>query len=177
AFSLLASLLVSITLVPALASTLFKKGVKRRNKPHEEGLGVVSTTYKKVLKWSLNHKWIVIILSTLILILTIVFGGPRLGTSFISAGDDKFLAITYTPKPGETEQSVLNHAKDVEKYLKQKKHVKTIQYSVGGSSPVDPTGSTNSMAIMVEYDNDTPNFDVEADKVIKHVDGFKHPGE
>ncbi len=33
------------------------------------------------------------------------------------------------------------------------------------------------MAIMVEYDNDTPNFDVEADKVIKHVDGFKHPGE
>ncbi|MBE5660239.1 efflux RND transporter permease subunit [Staphylococcus sp. SS21] len=177
AFSLLASLLVSITLVPALASTLFKKGVKRRNKQHQEGLGVVSTTYKKVLKWSLNHKWIVIILSTLILILTIVFGGPRLGTSFISAGDDKFLAITYTPKPGETEQSVLNHAKDVEKYLKQKKHVKTIQYSVGGSSPVDPTGSTNSMAIMVEYDNDTPNFDVEADKVIKHVDGFKHPGE
>ncbi len=177
AFSLLASLLVSITLVPALASTLFKKGVKRRNKQHQEGLGFVSTTYKKVLKWSLNHKWIVIILSTLILILTIVFGGPRLGTSFISAGDDKFLAITYTPKPGETEQSVLNHAKDVEKYLKQKKHVKTIQYSVGGSSPVDPTGSTNSMAIMVEYDNDTPNFDVEADKVIKHVDGFKHPGE
>ncbi|UMT80294.1 efflux RND transporter permease subunit [Staphylococcus roterodami] len=177
AFSLLASLLVSITLVPALASTLFKKGVKRRNKQHQEGLGVVRTTYKKVLKWSLSHKWIVIILSTSILILTIVFGGPRLGTSFISAGDDKFLAITYTPKPGETEQSVLNHAKDVEKYLKQKKHVKTIQYSVGGSSPVDPTGSTNSMAIMVEYDNDTPNFDVEADKVIKHVDGFKHPGE
>ncbi len=33
------------------------------------------------------------------------------------------------------------------------------------------------MAIMVEYDNDTPNFDVEADKVIKHVDGFKHPGK
>ncbi|PZK16511.1 multidrug transporter [Staphylococcus aureus] len=177
AFSLLASLLVSITLVPALAATLFKKGVKRRNKQHQEGLGVVSTTYKKVLHWSLNHKWIVIILSTLILVATIVFGGPRLGTSFISAGDDKFLAITYTPKPGETEQAVLNHAKDVEKYLKQKKHVKTIQYSVGGSSPVDPTGSTNSMAIMVEYDNDTPNFDVEADKVIKHVDGFKHPGE
>ncbi|HHA7051302.1 TPA: efflux RND transporter permease subunit [Staphylococcus aureus] len=177
AFSLLASLLVSITLVPALAATLFKKGVKRRNKQHQEGLGVVSTTYKKVLHWSLNHKWIVIILSTLILVVTIVLGGPRLGTSFISAGDDKFLAITYTPKPGETEQAVLNHAKDVEKYLKQKKHVKTIQYSVGGSIPVDPTGSTNSMAIMVEYDNDTPNFDVEADKVIKHVDGFKHPGE
>ncbi len=42
AFSLLASLLVSITLVPALAATLFKKGVKRRNKQHQEGLVVVS---------------------------------------------------------------------------------------------------------------------------------------
>ncbi len=50
--------------------------------------------------------------------------------------------------------------------MKQKERVKTIQYSVGGSSPVDPTGSTDRMAIMVEYDNDTPNFDVEADKVI-----------
>ena len=58
------------------------------------------------------------------------------------------------------------------KIFKTEKACKTIQYSVGGSSPVDPTGSTNSMAIMVEYDNDTPNFDVEADKVIKHADGF-----
>ncbi|WP_460374264.1 hypothetical protein, partial [Staphylococcus aureus] len=67
--------------------------------------------------------------------------------------------------------------KDVEKYLKQTEHVKTIQYTVGGSSTVDPTGSTNSMAIMVEYDNDPTNFDVEADKVIKHADGFNHPRE
>ena len=177
AFSLLASLLVSITLVPALASTLFKKGVKHRYNGQQEKLGIVSKSYKKVLAWSLNHKWLVIIISTVILVLTIVLGGPRLGTSFISSGDDKFLAITYTPKPGETEQAVLNHAKDVEKYLQHKDKVKTVQYSVGGPSPVDPTGSTNSMAIMVEYDNDTPNFDEEPDKVLKHVDSFKHPGE
>ncbi|EHJ09014.1 efflux RND transporter permease subunit [Staphylococcus simiae] len=177
AFSLLASLLVSITLVPALAATLFNKGVKHRQNGQNEKLGIVSRSYKKVLAWSLNHKWLVIIISTVILVLTIVIGGPRLGTSFISSGDDKFLAITYTPKPGETQQAVLNHAKDVEKYLQHKDKVKTVQYSVGGPSPVDPTGSTNSMAIMVEYDNDTPNFDEEPDKVLKHVDSFKHPGE
>lgn len=54
-------------------------------------------------------------------------------------------------------------------YLKQKKH-KTIQYSVGGSSPVDPTGKERGNCL--KYDNDTPNFDVEADKVIKHADGL-----
>lgn len=33
------------------------------------------------------------------------------------------------------------------------------------------------MVIMVEYDNDMFNFDVEVDKVIKYVDGFKYFGE
>ncbi|KMR64723.1 hypothetical protein EU64_14945, partial [Staphylococcus aureus] len=59
----------------------------------------------------------------------------------------------------------------------QKKHEKTIQYPVGGSSIGDSKGSTHSMANMVEYDNDTPNFEVEADKDTKHADGFIHPGE
>ena len=35
---------------------------------------------------------------------------------------------------------------------------------MGGPSPADPTGSTNSMAIMLEYDKDTPNFEEEPDK-------------
>lgn len=175
AFSLIASLLISITLVPALASTLFKRGIKQK-RPQKEGLGVVSSSYRKVLKWSLNHKWIVLVLSIVILVATILLGGPRLGTSFISTGEDKFLAITYTPKPGETQEAVLNHAKDVENYLKQKDKVDTVQYSVGGPSPADPTGSTNSMAIMVKYKDDTPNFDEEPDKVLNHIDKFKHPG-
>ena len=66
AFSLLASLLVSITIVPALSASLFKKGIKR---PRTENLGIVSKQYQRILKWSLNHKWIVIIVSTVLLIL------------------------------------------------------------------------------------------------------------
>lgn len=177
AFSLLASLLVSITVVPALASSFFKNGIQRKKDSKNEKLGAVGRGYQTILKWSLNHKWIVIIITTIILILSIVLGSAKLGTSYISTGDDKFLAITYTPKPGETEQSVLNHAKDVENYLQDKDKVKTVQYSVGGPSPADPTGSTNSMAIMVEYAKDTPNFDEEPDKVINHVSKMKHPGE
>ncbi|RZI07546.1 efflux RND transporter permease subunit, partial [Staphylococcus aureus] len=57
-FSLLASLLVSITIVPALSSTFFKNGIHEKRK---RSLGRVGRDYKKVLKWSLNHKWIVLI--------------------------------------------------------------------------------------------------------------------
>ena len=174
-FSLLASLLVSITVVPALGSTLFRKGIQ--TKPQKQAQGVISTGYKKVLNWSLNHKWIVIIISIVLLAGSIGLGAAKLGTSYISSGDNKFMALTYTPKPGETEKSVLEHGEQVQKYLKTKNKVKTVQYSVGGPTPSDPTGSTNSMALMVDYDKDTPNFEEEPDKVLKHVDSFKHPGQ
>lgn len=174
-FSLLASLLVSITVVPALGSTLFRKGIQ--TKPQKQAQGVISTGYKKLLNWSLNHKWIVIIISIVLLVGSIGLGAAKLGTSYISSGDNKFMALTYTPKPGETEKSVLEHGEQVQKYLKTKNKVKTVQYSVGGPTPSDPTGSTNSMALMVNYDKDTPNFEEEPDKVLKHVDSFKHPGQ
>ena len=177
AFSLLASLLVSITVVPALAQH-FQESLKqqRQVKQNNESLGTVGRGYQKVLSWSLNHKWLVIIITTIILIASVVLGGTKLGTSYISTGEDKFLAVTYTPKPGETEEAVLKHAKDAENICKVRRKVKTVQYSVGGPSPADPTGSTNSMAIMVEYAKNTPHFDEEPDKVLKHLDRYKHPG-
>ena len=89
--------------MPALGSTLFRKGVK--TKRQREGLGVISKEYRRILKWSLNHKWIVIVISIVILIGSIGLGATTLGTSYISSGDNKFLALTYTPKPGETEKS------------------------------------------------------------------------
>ncbi|RIN49546.1 efflux RND transporter permease subunit [Staphylococcus simulans] len=173
-FSLLASLLVSITIVPALASTFFKNGIKQKR---QRSLGAVGRGYKKVLNWSLNHKGIVLIITTVILIGSIGLGAAKIGTSFISTGEDKFMALTYTPKPGETKEQVLKNAEQVQKYLNSKDKVKKVQYSLGGASPIDPTGSTNNMAVMIEYASDTKNFDTEPDRVLKHIAGFKQEGE
>ena len=174
-FSLLASLLVSITLVPSLGATFFKNGVK--NREQKGGLGAVGSAYRSALNWSLNHKWIVLIVSIFILVGSVVIGARNLGTSYISTGDNKFLALTYTPKPGETQKSITQHAEKVQNYLDKKDKVETVQYSIGGPTPQDPTGSTNSMAIMIKYQSDTPNFDEEPDKVLKHIETFKQPGE
>ena len=178
AFSLLASLLVSITVVPHWLLH-FQKGIKlKRNsqRQNDRGLGVVSKSYRKILNWSLNHKWIVLVISVVILVGSIALGGAKLGTSYISTGDDKFLAVTYTPKPGETEKSVLDHAKQAQKYLQSKDKVKQFNIQWEVHHP-DPTGSTNSMAIMLEYDKDTPNFEEEPDKVISHLSKMNQPGE
>ncbi|KIX91103.1 multidrug transporter [Staphylococcus microti] len=173
-FSLLASLLVSITIVPVLGSVFFKRGLPKKTTAH---VGVVGQRYKRILGWSLDHKWIVMLISTFLLIASIGLGVMKVGTSFISAGDNKFMALTYSPKPGETEENVLKHAEAVERYLQKNKYVENVQYSVGGASPVDPTGSTNSMALMVQYDTQTPNFDEEPERVLDHIKTFKHPGD
>ncbi|KFE41190.1 efflux RND transporter permease subunit [Staphylococcus agnetis] len=173
-FSLLASLLVSITIVPVLGSVFFKNGLRKQPKHH---LGKLGQGYRRVLSWSLNHKWIVIILSTLLLIGSVVLGSMKIGTSFISTGEDKFMALTYKPKPGETKDDVLKNAEQVQKYLNHKPHVRNVQYSVGGPSPADHTGSTNSTALMVEYDSDTPNFKTEPERVLKHIASYHHAGD
>lgn len=72
------------------------------------------------MNWSLNHKWIVLIVSIFILVGSVVIGAKNLGTSYISTGDNKFLALTYTPKPGETQKSVTQHAEKVQNYLDKK---------------------------------------------------------
>ncbi|MDO5375349.1 MAG: efflux RND transporter permease subunit [Staphylococcus rostri] len=173
-FSLLASLLVSITIVPVLGSVFFKRGLAKKPASHT---GVVGQRYKRILSWSLDHKWIVMILSTVLLVVSIGLGMAKVGTSFISTGENKFMALTYSPKPGETQENVLKHAEAVERYLQKNKYVENVQYSVGGASPVDPTGSTNSMALMVQYDTKTPNFDEEPQRVLDHIKTYKHPGD
>ena len=89
-FSLLASLLVSITVVPALASTFFKNGINIKGNVNEENKLGISKGYKRVLGWSLNHKWLVLIISIVILIASIGIGAAKLGTSYISTGKISF---------------------------------------------------------------------------------------
>ncbi|TDL98469.1 efflux RND transporter permease subunit [Macrococcus brunensis] len=170
-FALLASLLIAITIVPMLGHIFFRNGIKGH---HDEKPGRIAHFYRNILEWALNHKWIVGILSTLLLIGSLMLT-PLVGTSFISTGEDKLLALTYKPEPGETEEEVVDHADEIQKELAKNKNVSNIQYSVGGKNPFSPVAS-NDMAMMVEYDKDTPNWDSEAEKVLNKIATFDHPG-
>src|SRR5690606_28939286 len=56
-FALGASLLVAITVVPALSHTLFKKKLYgKKEESQHRGVGKLAAWYKGILKWTLNHK-------------------------------------------------------------------------------------------------------------------------
>ncbi|CAH0347220.1 efflux RND transporter permease subunit [Bacillus sp. CECT 9360] len=172
-FALLASLVVAVTIVPAMAHSLFKKGLK--GKSHENKPGRLSGFYRKVLTWSLNHKLITFGLA-IVLLVSSLFLVPVIGVSFIPAEEEKTMIITYKPAPGEKLEDIEAATEQSEKYFMDRKNVDSIQYTIGGENPMT-MGPDNSALFYVMYDPDTENFEKEKEKVIQDLQDFSSQGE
>ncbi|NMH70862.1 efflux RND transporter permease subunit [Bacillus sp. RO3] len=171
-FALLASLLVAVTIVPMLAHSMFKKGV---GKKHVEKQSRLAQWYKGVLNWSLNHKIITSLLAIAMLVGSL-FLVPLIGVSFLPSDEEKMVMATYKPDPGQTEEEVAEIAQRAEEYFQGRKGADTIQYSVGGENPMSP-GSSNNAIFYVQYKEDTENFSVEKEQVIKDLQETTEKGE
>jgi hydrophobic/amphiphilic exporter-1 (mainly G- bacteria), HAE1 family len=172
-FALLASLLVAITIVPMLAHSMFKKGVKA--KVHEEKPGKLAGFYKKVLNWTLNHKIITSLIAVAIFVGSL-FLVPHIGVSFLPADEQKMIIATYKPEPGQTQEDVAKIAENAQKYFEDREDAETIQYSVGSENPMSP-GSSNSAMFFISYNEDTENFEEEKETVIKDLQDSVEKGE
>ncbi|RXZ01989.1 efflux RND transporter permease subunit [Fictibacillus sp. S7] len=174
-FALVASLIVAITIVPAFADSLFKKGLSKKKEVDNEKPGALAGFYKRVLNWSLSHKIVSFGLAILLLAGSL-FLVPKIGVSFLPSDEQKMVIATFNPEPGQTKKEVEVEALKAEKLLLDRNHVKTIQYSVGGENPMNPAASNQAMFFM-EYDKDTPNFEKEQKKVIDDLKGTTDKGE
>ncbi|NTU27351.1 efflux RND transporter permease subunit [Bacillus tequilensis] len=175
-FALAASLLISITLVPMLAHSLFKKsltGAPIKAKEHKPGR--LANIYKKVLNWALSHKWITSIIAVLML-LGSLFLVPLIGASYLPSQEEKTVQLTYSPEPGETKKEAEDEAEKAEKILLDRKHVDTVQYSIGSGSPL-AGGNSNGALFYIKYESDTPDFDKEKDSVLKEIQKQSDRGE
>lgn len=176
-FSLLASLLVAITLVPMMAHTLFKKNLvgKTENKAHEDETGKLAGAYKSILNWALNHKIITSSIAVLMLVGSF-FLVPIIGVSFLPSEENKMIIATFKPAPGETLDEVEEITTEAESYFMDRKGAKTVQFSLGGQNPMNP-GSGNDAMFFVEYEDDTENFDKEKETVIEELQKKTEKGE
>lgn len=172
-FALLASLVVAITIVPMLAHTMFKNGVKAKHEEHKPGK--MAGSYKKVLNWTLNHKIITSAIAVVMLVGSLALV-PLIGVSFISMDEEKSMIVTFKPKPGVTLEETEKIATEAEKYFMDRKDVKTVQMSLGGQAQMG-MGDSNSAMFFVNYDPDTKNFEEEKEKVIKAVQSTTDQGE
>ncbi|GAF10152.1 RND multidrug efflux transporter [Paenibacillus pini JCM 16418] len=159
-FALLASLLIAITLVPMLAHSLFKKGIKKKKREQDdhERPGRMALGYQRILNWALSHK-LVTFGSAVILLVGSLFLTPFIGTSFMPDQEDKYVMVTYAPNPGDSMETVEKHALEAEKYILSLNNIDKMQYSIGGSGNPLGGGSSKSGLFYIEYNKDTKDFE------------------
>ena len=107
-YSLLASLLVALTMVPAMASGMLKR-------PMEQKPGLLDKiypAYQKAIRWSLDHKAAVLAGSLALLILTGVLTVSR-GFSFMPEMDINNVSVTVTMPEGCTREEAVAYTDEV----------------------------------------------------------------
>ena len=107
-YSLLASLLVALTMVPAMASGMLKRPLE-----HKPGLlDKIYPAYQKAIRWSLDHKAAVLAGSLALLILTGVLTVSR-GFSFMPEMDINNVSVTVTMPEGCTREEAVAYTDEV----------------------------------------------------------------
>lgn len=136
-YSLLASLIVALTLVPAMAS-----GMLRKEKPQKPGLlDRVYPAYRKAVSWSLRHRVVVLLLS---LVLLLGSAGATLarGFAFMPNIDMNTVNLTVSMPEGCTREQAVSLADEVLRRAAQVENVETVgamMSSSGSSGGMDMT--------------------------------------
>lgn len=178
-FALGASLLVAITIVPALSHTLFKKKLYSETKEeHHKGLGALANWYKKALNGMLNHKIITVSISILLLVGSILLT-PLIGFSFLGSQDEKVMYLTYSPAPGELKEDTLAHVQEVEEELLKRDDIDILQVSISDSTDVSSMmmmGVTGGALMYVIFDEDMDNFPEVKKEIEEYLANIEQPG-
>ncbi|WP_153731966.1 efflux RND transporter permease subunit [Sporosarcina obsidiansis] len=145
-FSLFASLVVALTVVPMLASRMLK--TPNKNRDARKRRSKKWQTFEKTVVWALGHRLIVLILTTVLLGAS-GFGLFKVGTEFLPATDEGFFSLNVKLPNGSSLDSTNKVVKRIEEEIKKEKDVEVYVSLVGGTQQsMAQGGSETNMAEM-----------------------------
>ncbi|WP_318615953.1 efflux RND transporter permease subunit [Sporosarcina sp. YIM B06819] len=140
-FSLFASLVVALTVVPMMASRMLKKPKRnveaRRRRSRKLG------NFEKSVKWALNYRFVVLFVTAVLLVLS-GFGLFKVGTEFLPATDEGFVSITVKLPNGSSPNATDEVVKRIEAQLKEEQDVEVYVSLVGGTQEGLAQGSSKA---------------------------------
>ena len=128
-YSLLASLLVSLTLVPAMASGM----LRREFVPKPGLLDKIYPAYRRAIAWSLDHKAGVLLLS-LVLLVTTAWGAVSRGFTFMPEIDMNNLSVTVTMPEDITRAEAVDLADQVVERVMSVENVESAGFMMGSGN-------------------------------------------
>ncbi|URM32613.1 efflux RND transporter permease subunit [Cytobacillus firmus] len=157
-FSLLASLLVSITIVPILAKFSFKKV------PAEEKEGALQRFYGRLIEKSLNHKLVILFISLVLLVgsLAVV---PSLGFTFIPNEESKTLTASIELPSSASLEKTNTISLKVEEKLDEQKEAADVTAAIGARDFATGLRLENKASYFVNLKDN-----VNVEKTIKSIE-------
>ncbi|KQL38942.1 hypothetical protein AN960_11615 [Bacillus sp. FJAT-25509] len=162
--SILTSLIVAIILIPTLGAKFLSKPLKEHSNDTR-----FMRNYEKLLRSALKRKWIVILLSIVLLAgsLSMI---PLLGFSFLPGSVNKTLQVTATLPSNSTVDQSNVVAKELEKYFADSDLIDSVQATVGGKRDfmMNMDGGKNKAIFQINL-KDGKNMNKELSKINKEV--------
>ena len=176
AYSLLASLVVSLTLVPAMSQGM----LRRTKKKEKEGvIGKIQNMYASVLSVLLHKKALVLIASFVLLIVFAVLSVSR-GTAFMPEMESPQMTLTVSAPEDQTvsEDQLRDISTEMMGWMKEIDGIETIgAVSGGGGVMSSMSGAGNeaiSMYLLLNEDTDRTNAEIK-EEIEKNVDEKGYP--
>lgn len=157
-YSLVASLIVALTLVPAMASNMLTQ-------PKEEKPGLFTkllSGYEKALNFNLKHKWIVITL-TVVLLAYSFYSAFKMPMAFIPSMDSTQMQMTLTLPAESSEQELISKSERLADNVMQIEDVQTVGMSMGTGISLGGSSSgekTMSFYVVLKEDKSMANEEI-----------------
>ncbi|KWW20660.1 multidrug transporter AcrB [Peribacillus simplex] len=164
-YSLLASLIVALTVVPLMSAGLLKRAKLRKHRPAKH--------FTKLVTWSLNHKWFVLIIALLLFVGSIgtYFAMPK-GAIDHSSAD--YVSVTLTYPNDEPFDQVKEKAIELEGKMRDLSEVDNVFMQLGNSAEAAQYGAVTSpteatFGILVK---DEANMDAILEEIDKQKENY-----
>ncbi|MGM9944488.1 MAG: efflux RND transporter permease subunit [Lysinibacillus sp.] len=181
-FALGASLIVAITIVPALSHFLFRKKLygKKEESQHKEA-GKLAVSYRNFLEKCLNRKWLTSLVAIVLLVGSLALT-PLIGFSFLGSNEEKMMYLTYTPETGELMEQTVKNIDEVEQELLKREDIEILQVSINDPDNVDPAammmgGGGGGALMYLIFDPDMKDFPAAREEVEEYVFNIGQTGE
>jgi len=174
--ALFSSLIVALTMVPMLSSKLVSVKNLESEEAQEKKHGFLVVFYKKVLSWSLRHRFVTIAISIAMFVVSVLMV-VSVGAEFFPATDQGMINVTVSLPAGSEIEQVDDVLKEVQTSVQEIPEVVSVFTSAGsgGTMGIGGDSGAGTMTVILsdlnERDRSAKEISDEIRKITKDVPG------